>query len=439
MLKQPPALALAVEEDEITRRRYDPGRYAAALAYYGLPTGWPRVFSPLPLPLPVRASNDSDSDSDSEPGSGSGSGKNHAKGYRRLRATTPLKAARTPDGGPVWVQINEPRPGTACDRAGRPKKARTDEIAIVRNLTLDFEYPPAPALAHVVGSELAYLLVAEGLAEPGLAVEDSGGGCHLVIPLQPISTGEGELEGGSVAVNRAVRQVVAQYIEPVFGRLVEGYGLGEHGGGGRMRLEGYDLAHLLSVPGTWRPSTKRDDCPALKGGYLRRWLPPHDRYPPRRRESANLTRLIMDMVREKPTDEELITSHKRQQPSTAVSFVGVNSTYRLQSSLTPPLQLPANRKPARPPGDRYGWAALVGEVERVRTAPVGQGNNCLNLAAFRLGQLVALGLLDPRQVEDELERAATEGGRRSPSEARQTIKSGLTSGLNSPRHLVSSV
>ena len=40
MLKQPPALALAVEEDEITRRRYDPGRYAAALAYYGLPTDW---------------------------------------------------------------------------------------------------------------------------------------------------------------------------------------------------------------------------------------------------------------------------------------------------------------------------------------------------------------------------------------------------------------
>lgn len=83
-------------------------------------------------------------------------------------------------------------------------------------------------------------------------------------------------------------------------------------------------------------------------------------------------------------------------------------------------------------GDRYAQAALEGEVRKVQYALKGSRNNILNEAAFSLGQLVATGVLTESAVRDGLTQAAVYVGL-SETEAAQTITSGLTAGLQSPR------
>jgi hypothetical protein len=96
---------------------------------------------------------------------------------------------------------------------------------------------------------------------------------------------------------------------------------------------------------------------------------------------------------------------------------------------------------ANPPRDqshhglrRYAAAALQQELSTLAAAVEGTRNATLNRAAFSLGQLVAVGVLDREHVTAELERVA-EGIGLGPSEARRTIASGLTAGLEQPRHL----
>lgn len=85
----------------------------------------------------------------------------------------------------------------------------------------------------------------------------------------------------------------------------------------------------------------------------------------------------------------------------------------LTTALTPPPQPP----PAPPASDlladlpaarlsAYARAALAGEVERVATAPDGGRNRALNLAAWKLGKLIARGLLSRDTVERALQHAA---------------------------------
>jgi hypothetical protein len=92
-----------------------------------------------------------------------------------------------------------------------------------------------------------------------------------------------------------------------------------------------------------------------------------------------------------------------------------------------------------PPGavrhpDRYAAVALDSETDRVARAPVGTRNDTLNRAAFRLGRLVAAGMLDAWLVRTELERAALAAGL-GRAEIRRTIRSGMTAGREISCHV----
>lgn len=86
----------------------------------------------------------------------------------------------------------------------------------------------------------------------------------------------------------------------------------------------------------------------------------------------------------------------------------------------------------------YAAAALTGETQRVLSARPPTGgmpgvrNDTLNRSAFRLGQLVAAGLLDEPTVRACLTEAALTVGLPA-AEARRTITSGLTAGQRHPR------
>ncbi|MFC4529133.1 bifunctional DNA primase/polymerase [Sphaerisporangium dianthi] len=82
----------------------------------------------------------------------------------------------------------------------------------------------------------------------------------------------------------------------------------------------------------------------------------------------------------------------------------------LAALLAPPPTAPTS---TAPPADldharltRYGHAALTGEIERVTTAPDGGRNHALNLAGWKLGKLIARGILPREVVEHALQGAA---------------------------------
>ena len=87
-----------------------------------------------------------------------------------------------------------------------------------------------------------------------------------------------------------------------------------------------------------------------------------------------------------------------------------------------------------------GWAhtALDREAAAILAAPrwapgrPGRRNHTLNRAAFKLGQLVAAGLLPEPEVRQALQAAAVASGLEADRAAR-TITSGLTAGLANPR------
>jgi len=83
-------------------------------------------------------------------------------------------------------------------------------------------------------------------------------------------------------------------------------------------------------------------------------------------------------------------------------------------------------------GSKYATVALDGETDKVRAAPVGQRNATLVAAAFSLGQLVAVGKLEPGQVAGALLGAATSAGLPA-TEAARTIASGMRGGAERPR------
>ncbi|GAA1742210.1 bifunctional DNA primase/polymerase [Luedemannella helvata] len=110
--------------------------------------------------------------------------------------------------------------------------------------------------------------------------------------------------------------------------------------------------------------------------------------------------------------------------------------------VAPPARLePVTTAPLSDPR-RYAQAAVDGEVDRVLRAPrpgwkggrrtPGGRNSALNAAAFRLGQLAAVGELDPATVWTRLTEAALATGL-SPQETRRTIESGWRAGLRRPR------
>jgi hypothetical protein len=90
------------------------------------------------------------------------------------------------------------------------------------------------------------------------------------------------------------------------------------------------------------------------------------------------------------------------------------------SSYVPPSGINAHEK--------YAAAAMDGECSAVANAPEGTRNDRLNVAAVKLGSLVAVGALSRGPVEAELMRAAMHAGL-DRLEAEKTIASGMGYGL----------
>ena len=98
---------------------------------------------------------------------------------------------------------------------------------------------------------------------------------------------------------------------------------------------------------------------------------------------------------------------------------------------------PHGAEPGRIDRDLSAWArtALLGEANRVRTAPMGQRNHTLNRAAFSLGQIVGTGVLAEDTVERVLSESAVAAGL-GDRESIRTIRSGLSAGRQHPRRPV---
>lgn len=84
--------------------------------------------------------------------------------------------------------------------------------------------------------------------------------------------------------------------------------------------------------------------------------------------------------------------------------------------------------------ERYVQAAIDGEVLAVIRAGEGTRNDRLNVAAVKLGTLIAAGQMSRSTAEAELQRAGQQSGL-DAKETTATIKSGIDFGLQHPRHI----
>lgn len=142
-----------------------------------------------------------------------------------------------------------------------------------------------------------------------------------------------------------------------------------------------------------------------------------------------------------PSQHTIGTRYRFAQPFTSLPLPAVPAV--LRRLVAPPARQPTAVPVEVVDGDRYGQAALTGEIHRIRAAPrptytggqrtTGGGrNNALVRAAFRLGQLADTCDLDEHTVWRQLTDAATSVGLPA-AEARRTIASGWHAGLRNPR------
>lgn len=106
----------------------------------------------------------------------------------------------------------------------------------------------------------------------------------------------------------------------------------------------------------------------------------------------------------------------------------LRSALTASGSATTQVQQHARKTTAKPVtnGDDYALAALKGEVDNVKQTPIGVGqrNNALNTAAFKLRKFIEKGALNGNDVADQLFNAAMSINM-NEKEAIKTIKSGL--------------
>ena len=106
--------------------------------------------------------------------------------------------------------------------------------------------------------------------------------------------------------------------------------------------------------------------------------------------------------------------------------------------IDPPAPPPAAREAYQPPSHersaRYAEKALDEECRALAGMAEGSRNDALNIAAVKLGSLVAAGALSESTVRAELRRAALHAGL-DPRETDLTIQSGLSYGLQNPRQI----
>jgi len=80
----------------------------------------------------------------------------------------------------------------------------------------------------------------------------------------------------------------------------------------------------------------------------------------------------------------------------------------------------------------WGAAALQGECETMRSAPEGTRNDTLNRAAFRIGQIIASGHLDPEEATYAIRDAGMAAGL-PEIEVRSVLGRALANGASNPR------
>jgi predicted transcriptional regulator len=83
----------------------------------------------------------------------------------------------------------------------------------------------------------------------------------------------------------------------------------------------------------------------------------------------------------------------------------------------------------------YGQAALSSEVARIINTPKGQRNDALGRAAFRMGQLKAIGHLTHDAIANGLQQAVQMAGWKNPRKIIATIKRGIRNGERCPRRI----
>lgn len=99
-----------------------------------------------------------------------------------------------------------------------------------------------------------------------------------------------------------------------------------------------------------------------------------------------------------------------------------------------PVSTAATHQPSRQIHDAYVSAAVDGELSSLAAEPMGNRNNALNDAAFKLGTLVGAGALREAEARDMLQHVARQWGR-DWSQCVKTIDNGLSAGMRQPRVL----
>lgn len=113
-----------------------------------------------------------------------------------------------------------------------------------------------------------------------------------------------------------------------------------------------------------------------------------------------------------------------------IDWIKVLMRQKHGGNMPPPTGTAPSATLVRP--EAWASAALQGECDKVMRAGEGGANNQLNVSAFKLGQIVALGKLEKANVELALFGAALACGyvaRDGEAQTRRTITSGLNAGM----------
>lgn len=173
-----------------------------------------------------------------------------------VRNTTPEKAYAT--DVPLWYKTGETK--------DPQKRGSIRTMQRIMNVVIDFECPSAPWIAERIGLLFRRMLIEQGLAPHDLPLYLSGAGIHIVINIPSIHILD---EQHAVLINDAIKDVIrVQYI-PLFEKAKGYVQETTNTECSAITLIALDTARLLSAPGTWRPSRKKDDHSSLQHGILR--------------------------------------------------------------------------------------------------------------------------------------------------------------------------
>jgi hypothetical protein len=276
------------------------------------------------------------------------------------------------DGSGTYLTLNPVRP----DLKGA---ARVADVLARRHLLIDVD-PVRPSNANatdaekheaerVIGAVAADL---ERRGWPGPLVIDSGNGWHLIYRLDlPNDKLSQQLTG------RCLKALAAAHDTP----------------GANVDTKVHNASRITKLPGTW----------ARKG--------PHTPERPCRQ-----ARLVSEPTAFTAVPVELLKA-----------LAGAGS--EKETAKLDPWVMPVRR--ADQPNDGYAKTAMERECDEIASSPAGDRNNRLNLGAFRVGQLLHLGLDRPLAEQSLLAAAEVSGLGTVESEA--TIRSGLDAGAAEPR------